>query len=95
MAGLNNGVFKWPARDSDSAGVEQQPRLERCPYDGTAIVANAYAGGFVLLSCEWCGASWELHNLLVRRVTEPDWAAVDAVRDAPRSSVTHLDTPPA
>lgn len=75
--------------------MEQHPRLERCPYDGTAIVADAYAGGFVLLSCECCGASWELHNLLVRRVTEPDWAAVDSARQAPRAALTDVERPPA
>jgi hypothetical protein len=28
------------------------------------------------VSCESCGAAWELHNAFVRRVTEPDWIAV-------------------
>ncbi|MGZ4690518.1 MAG: hypothetical protein ACXVKA_16055 [Acidimicrobiia bacterium] len=53
--------------------------LHRCPYDGTAIEAEAYSGGSFLLSCTACGAEWEAHNSLVLRVTAPDW---DAVRRA-------------
>jgi hypothetical protein len=64
--------------------VEQQPRLERCPYDRTPVVADAYPGGFIVLSCEACGASWELHNALVRRVSEPDWNAAHRAADERR-----------
>lgn len=55
--------------------------LSQCPYDGTAIEAEACSGGSVLLSCPRCGAAWEWHSALVRRVREPDPAAVRAVRD--------------
>jgi hypothetical protein len=53
--------------------------LQRCPYDGTPIEAEAYSGGSFLLSCTACGAEWEAHNSLVLRVSAPDW---DAARRA-------------
>ena len=45
--------------------------LQRCPYDGTPIEAEAYSGGSFLLSCTACGAAWEAHNSLVLRVSDP------------------------
>jgi len=54
--------------------------LERCPYDGTPIEAEAYSGGSYLLSCAACGAEWEAHNTLVRRVSDPDWDRARAAR---------------
>jgi hypothetical protein len=59
--------------------VNEAPRLERCPYDGTGVVADVYPGGFIVVSCESCGAAWELHNAFVRRVSDPAWISVDAV----------------
>lgn len=57
--------------------------LQRCPYDGTPIEAEAFSGGSYLLSCTACGAEWEAHNTLVRRVTDPDWDRARAAKDAP------------
>lgn len=54
--------------------------LQSCPYDSSPITAEAFAGGFVLLSCERCGATWESHNSLVRRIVEPDWDEARAAR---------------
>jgi hypothetical protein len=65
--------------------------LQRCPYDGTPIEAEAYSGGSYLLSCTACGAEWEAHNTLVRRVTDPDWERARSVRD---DSGAHI-VPPA
>jgi hypothetical protein len=65
--------------------------LQRCPYDGTPIEAEAYSGGSYLLSCTECGAEWEAHNTLVRRVTDPDW---DRARDA-RTQPAGQPAPPA
>jgi hypothetical protein len=69
-------LLKWSAEVPEIADVNGMPRLERCPYDGSPVVADAYPGGFLVVSCESCGAAWELHNAFVRRVTEPDWIAV-------------------
>ena len=45
--------------------------FERCPYDATLISAEAFSGGSLMLTCERCGAAWEAHNSLIRRVIEP------------------------
>jgi hypothetical protein len=65
--------------------------FERCPYDGSAIGAE-YSGGSLLLSCETCGAAWEVHNTLVRRVAAPDWARVRAASAI--EARTNLSTSP-
>jgi hypothetical protein len=62
--------------------------LQRCPYDGTPIEAEAYSGGSFLLSCTSCGAAWEAHNSLVLRVSDPDW---DAARRAKAVSAVSAD----
>ena len=62
--------------------------LQRCPYDGTPIEAEAYSGGSFLLSCTACGAAWEAHNSLVLRVSDPDW---DAARRAKADSAVSAD----
>jgi hypothetical protein len=55
-------------------------KLQRCPYDDTPIDVSEYSGGSYMISCPACGAQWEQHNALVRRVEPPDWDAVRAVR---------------
>jgi hypothetical protein len=69
-------LLKSSGEVPETAVVNGMPRLERCPYDGSPVVADAYPGGFLVVSCESCGAAWELHNAFVRRVAEPDWTAV-------------------
>jgi len=56
--------------------------ITQCPYDGTPIDAEAYSGGSVLLDCPCCGAAWEWHSALVRRVREPDRERILAARSA-------------
>ncbi len=56
--------------------------LTQCPYDSTPIEAEAYSGGSVLLDCPCCGAAWEWHSALVRRVREPDRERVLRAREA-------------
>lgn len=56
-----------------------------CPYDGEDISAEAFAGGFLMISCEYCGAAWELHNALMRRIREPDIEAVKRAQSAARA----------
>ncbi|MBM3674204.1 MAG: hypothetical protein FJW88_04485 [Actinobacteria bacterium] len=65
--------------------------IQRCPYDATPIEAMGYSGGSFLLTCSACGAEWEAHNTLVRRVTPPDW---DAVRASREGAVTSTTPPP-
>jgi len=54
--------------------------FERCPYDATPISAEAFSGGSLMLTCRRCGAAWEAHNSLVRRVIEPVWDEVQAAQ---------------
>ena len=54
--------------------------FERCPYDATLISAEAFSGGSLMLTCERCGAAWEAHNSLIRRVIEPSWEEVQAAQ---------------
>jgi len=56
--------------------------LTQCPYDGTPIEAETYSGGSVLLDCPRCGAEWEWHNALVRRLHGPDREQVLRARSA-------------
>ena len=67
----------------DDIGV----KLQRCPYDGTPLEADAFSGGSYLLSCTGCGATWEAHNTLIRRTTEPDWDRAAEARARRVSSV--------
>ena len=71
-----------------SGGAETHTvNLQRCPYDGTPIEAEAYSGGSFLLTCTACGAEWEAHNSLVRRLGEPDWDRARAARCTPDPTV--------
>jgi hypothetical protein len=74
-ADVATGVKSRPLA-ADDIGV----KLQRCPYDGTPIAAESYSGGSLLLECESCGAAWEAHNSLVRRIAEPDWDRARAAR---------------
>jgi hypothetical protein len=62
--------------------------FERCPYDATPISAEAFSGGSLMLTCERCGAAWEAHNSLVRRVIEPAWDEVQAAQAERRDEAT-------
>jgi hypothetical protein len=82
VAGLNGHSavpplgFKPTGRDADRPTVT----FERCPYDATLISAEAFSGGSLMLTCERCGAAWEAHNSLIRRVIEPAWDEVRAAQ---------------
>lgn len=68
--------------------------FERCPYDATLISAEAFSGGSLMLTCERCGAAWEAHNSLIRRVIEPAWEEVQAAQAELREqSSTAVDSP--
>jgi hypothetical protein len=62
--------------------------FERCPYDATLISAEAFSGGSLMLTCERCGAAWEAHNSLIRRVIEPVWEEVQAAQAELRADAT-------
>jgi hypothetical protein len=63
-------------------------QFSQCPYDGEMIAAETVAGGSLLLTCDVCGASWELHGAWIRRVAEPDREAVRVRRAAARAAAS-------
>jgi hypothetical protein len=54
--------------------------LERCPYDGTPISVRRVGESFEI-SCDACGAAWEMHGSALRRLRPPDADTMKAVRD--------------
>jgi hypothetical protein len=62
-------------------------KLQRCPYDGTPLDVDAFSGGSYLLTCTSCTATWEAHNSLVRRTSEPDWDRARSARAARANSI--------
>ncbi len=90
----NSGIpvpgFKAAERDADTPLVT----FERCPYDATLISAEAFSGGSLMLTCECCGAAWEAHNSLIRRVIEPSWDEVQAAQAEQREhAATTAESP--
>jgi len=55
-------------------------KLEKCPYDMSPIAVQ-YAGDSFVISCETCGAAWEMRSGLMRRFRAPDSATIKAVRE--------------
>lgn len=75
VAGLNlPRALKRPRTPVEVPAVHPS----QCPLCGTAVHPEIYSGGSHLLRCANCGASWEVHNSLVRRISDPDWSKVDA-----------------
>jgi hypothetical protein len=65
-------------------GRADRKEFRQCPYDGTEIEAEAWSGGSVLLACPHCDAAWEWHGAWIRRVREPERAAIAARETAVR-----------
>jgi hypothetical protein len=65
----------------------------RCPYDASPIEVEASSSGPTLLSCSTCGASWEWYKTWLRRIREPDRAAVRAARATHESAQVIRGTP--
>ncbi len=84
-------MVKFGSRRADTPCVN----LQRCPYDGTPIEAEAYSGGSFLLTCTTCGAEWEAHNSLVRRLGEPDWDRARVARATADATVESAPPTPA
>lgn len=69
--------LKPGGRPVDVKGV----KLEKCPYDMSPIAVQ-YAGDSFVISCETCGAAWEMRSGLMRRFRAPDSATIKAVRES-------------
>jgi hypothetical protein len=64
-----------------AGSVDFKPvNLENCPYDMTPISVHSVADS-LLISCDTCGAAWEMHGSLIRRLRAPDADTVRAVRN--------------
>jgi hypothetical protein len=53
--------------------------LERCPYDMSPIAVEGFGDSFVI-SCDACGAVWEMHGASLRRLRAPGADTMQAVR---------------
>ena len=51
-----------------------------CPFDASPVEVKEREDGSTLVSCSVCGATWECHNRVLRRVREPDRDAARAAR---------------
>jgi len=69
--------LKGGGRSADFKGV----KLEKCPYDMSPIAVR-YVGDSFVISCETCGAAWEMRSGLMRRFRAPDSATIKAVRES-------------
>lgn len=55
-------------------------QLERCPYDSSPIRLRGGDDSFVI-SCDACGAAWEMHGSSLHRLRTPDAGTLRAVRE--------------
>jgi hypothetical protein len=54
--------------------------LERCPYDSSPISIRR-GGDASVISCDACGAAWEMHGSSLRRLRAPDADTLKAVQE--------------
>jgi hypothetical protein len=45
-------------------------RFERCPYCQRPVEVMHFPGGWLRISCHECGAQWEAHSGMVRRIAD-------------------------
>jgi uncharacterized Zn finger protein len=55
-------------------------KLEKCPYDRSPIVVRSLADSY-LVSCDTCGAVWEMHGSWIHRLRDPDVDIIRRVRN--------------
>ena len=56
-------------------------KLEKCPYDMSPISVRCIVGESFAISCDACGAAWEMRGSSLRRLRAPDAATIKAVRE--------------
>ena len=54
--------------------------LEKCPYDRSPVEVHAIAASLVV-SCDTCGAAWQLDGSSIHRLRAPDADIVRRVRN--------------
>jgi hypothetical protein len=45
-------------------------RFEQCPYCQRAVEVTHFPGGWLRIACDACGAQWEAHSGMVRRIAD-------------------------
>jgi hypothetical protein len=55
-------------------------QLERCPYDSSPILLRGGGDSFII-SCDACGAAWEMRGSSLHRLRTPDADTLKAVRE--------------
>ena len=46
--------------------------FELCPYCQASIEGTFFPGGWLRVACDACGAQWEVHGGMVRRIADGD-----------------------
>ena len=44
--------------------------FERCPYCEAPVEVTYFPGGWFRVGCDACGAQWEIHSGMVRRIAD-------------------------
>ena len=44
--------------------------FEHCPFCAAAVEVTHYPGGFLVIGCPACSATWEAHGGLLRRIAD-------------------------
>ena len=45
-------------------------RFEQCPYCQQPVTVTHFPGGWLRVGCDACGAQWEAHSGMVRRIAD-------------------------
>jgi hypothetical protein len=72
-------------------------RFEQCPYCQRPVEVMHFPGGWLRIACHECGAQWEAHSGMVRRIADGELldSSADEVRASARSRRRGDDAPPA
>ena len=61
---------------SSSTADNTDMRFERCPYCQEPVELTLFAGGWIRIECDSCGAQWEAHGGMVRRIADGELLGV-------------------
>jgi hypothetical protein len=52
--------------------------FELCPYCEEPVEVTYFPGGWFRVACDACGAQWEVHSGMVRRIADGELLSADA-----------------
>ena len=60
--------------------------FELCPYCQESIEATYFPGGWLRIACDACGAQWEAHSGMMRRIADGELltSGPEPAEDRPR-----------